>query len=201
MKAEAGAGMEWSTTGSSGAILFLPEGGSSTRYSGEKDLTSYIEQHCQNWFPWVAKVTRGDHSTLTVITGVHHAKSWALASHSTSSTSVGSSIKLNIGNLVGVDGGFDLSWDGNAPWNGRVCAPRQCHRKARQNQAVFITAVHVQDRSRTLWELVKRFVRNNQPALSALVDELRPDEPQLYHPARVIIKYVSKNVGICLLFI
>jgi hypothetical protein len=200
--------MEWSTKSSSGAILVLPEGGSSIHYSAGKDLTSYMEKHCQNWFPWIAKVTHEDHSTLAVITGVHHAKSWALASHSTSSTSVKGTIKLNIGDLAKLDGGFDLSWDENTSWDRRVCTPQQCHKTARKNQAVFVTAVHVQDRSRSLWGLARKFVRQwtlrkrNQPALSALVDELCPDgQPQLYHPARAIMKYVSENVGICLLFI
>jgi hypothetical protein len=159
--AEIGAGFHFSSKDSSGAVLALPEGGSSSQYFATHHLNMFIKKHSKNWFSFVKKVTLEDHDIqkLSVIVGVHHTKSWALASYSSESSSAGFSLKLKVGAVAGVDGGYDLSWESSPSCSRRVCKAEQRRKKARQNQAIFIKSVHVTDQSRSLMNRVKDALR------------------------------------------
>jgi hypothetical protein len=121
----------------------------------------FIEKHSENWFSFAKEVTleRRHLRTLSVIVGVHHATSWALASHSSESSSTGLSLNLKVGAVAGVDGSYDLSWESSTSCAHRVCKAEQRKKHAYQNQAIFVTSVHINDHSRSLMKRVKDAIR------------------------------------------
>jgi hypothetical protein len=149
MQAGVGGGFKFSSKASSGAVLVLPKGGSSSQYFATSHLEMFIEKHSENWFSFVKRATLESIRKLEVIVGVHHATSWALASYSSESSSAGLSLKLMVGPVAAVDDSYNLSWESLTSCDRRVCDTEQCSRDAHQNQAIFVTSVHIYNQSRS----------------------------------------------------
>jgi hypothetical protein len=149
--AELGAGYSFNSKNSSGAVLALPMGAASSQFYAIKELRQWIvSKHVDRWFNFVEKQGEEPH-TLSVVTGVYHAKSWALSAYSNTSKSSNISMKLKIspvGSDVGASGTYSLSWESNSSDPGRICPPEQCSPHALWNQAVFITCLHIHKHGR-----------------------------------------------------
>jgi hypothetical protein len=142
---EIGGGFSFTTSQSQGAALVLPSGGSSKKYRGHDDLRHTIRDHAQSWINWVReKMREPELNELRVVVGVHHAKDWALASHSSASSSGELNLKVTVSD-AGISGKGRLHWETSISSEGRTCTEDQLSPDATRNQAVFVTAINIYD--------------------------------------------------------
>jgi hypothetical protein len=158
---------------SSGAVLVLPMGAVSSKFYGTDGLSQWImSKHVDRWFNFVQNFERDAPDMLYIVTGVYHAKSWALSAYINTSESSDNSRKLKISPAspdVGAGGTYDLSWEADYSDPGHVCRPEQCSPDARCNQAVFIKCLPI--------------VKPNQPRFKKagmLLNKLRRSKPDTH---------------------
>ncbi|KAJ7209375.1 hypothetical protein C8J57DRAFT_1484320 [Mycena rebaudengoi] len=130
-----GVGIEFKVESKECAILVLPQGASRERLLALQTFRAYVEKYAPQWYTF-ARDRVSAHGSLFVVTGCDKAASWGIATISTRSSCIGTSLKFAA--LGAVEGSLTHQYEWQDFGSATVRTSHNLQFPETENQCIFI---------------------------------------------------------------
>ncbi|KAF8185702.1 hypothetical protein BJ912DRAFT_479739 [Pholiota molesta] len=149
------AGLWFESSASEGAILAMPEGACSEDLARKSGFDRYLADNLDSWYHYVNEVREWgiEPGQLRLVTGVHKAKAWGIATFSNEKTAVISDLKMVFKSNEDISSGALYSWEFEGTVDSSRSGPTRKQREdvfegrpPLENQCLFVRTVNALSR-------------------------------------------------------